>query len=93
MEGGPPTLAADLATADLVAGIAARDVTLPGVDVPIHAAPLEALRAATDTIDTATSGLVVILKLHRRAWGRTDPGWVLSSAILLERGTLWTRRN
>ena len=43
--------------------------------------PLEGLRAATDTIDTATSGLIVILELHRRASGRTDPGWALSSAV------------
>lgn len=26
-------------------------------------------------------GLIVILELHRRASGRTDPGWVLSSAV------------
>lgn len=81
MVGGPPALTADLATADLLTGIADREITLSGVDVPVHAAPLELLRAATDTTDTATSGLVVIVELHRRASGRTDPGWALSSAV------------
>jgi hypothetical protein len=81
MMGEPPALAADLRTADLVAGIASGDITLPGVEVPVAQAPMEVLRAATDTIDTAASGLVVILELHRRAVGRTDPGWIASSAV------------
>jgi hypothetical protein len=81
MVGGPPALTADLATADLVTGIVNGGITLPGVDVPVGDAPLEMLRAATDDSDTATSGLVVILELHRRASDRTDPGWILSSNI------------
>jgi len=81
MVGGPPAFTGDLATTELVAAIADGGITLPGVDVPVRDAPLEVLRAATDTRDTATSGLVVILELHRRASGRTDSGWVLSSAV------------
>lgn len=74
MVGGPPALAADLATADLVASIAGGGITLPGVDVPVHGASLEVLRAATAAVDTATSGLVVILELHRRGDAPTPAG-------------------
>lgn len=81
MVGGPPAVPADLPTAGLVARIAGGQITLPGVDVPVADATLEVLRAATVRIDSATSGLVVMLELHRRAAGRTDPGWVLSSAV------------
>lgn len=81
MVGGPPAMANDLATADLVSQTAGGDLTLPDMDVPVNDAPLEALRAATDKIDSATSGLVVILELHRRAAMRTDPGWALASAV------------
>lgn len=81
MVGGPPALTADLATTDLVAGIANGGITLPGADVSVSDAPLEMLRAATDARDTATSGLIVILELHRRASDRTDPGWILSSNV------------
>jgi hypothetical protein len=81
MVGGPPVLSADMATADLVARIAGGEIALPGADVPVADAPQEVLRAATDDLDSAASGLVVILELHRRASGRTDPGWVASSAV------------
>ncbi|TFV91152.1 hypothetical protein [Blastococcus sp. CT_GayMR16] len=81
MVGGPPALTADLATAELVARVADGGISLPGVELPVQDAPLEVLRAATDTIDTATSGLIVFLELHRRASGRTDPGWILSSNV------------
>jgi hypothetical protein len=78
--GGPPTLAADLPTVELIARIVAGDITLEGIDTTVPEATLETLRTATDSLNTGTSGLVVILELHRRARGRTDPGWVLSSA-------------
>ena len=31
---------------------------------------------ATDQIDSATSGLIAILELHRRASNRSDSGWL-----------------
>ncbi len=81
MVGGPPELEAGLPTADVAGRIATGEITLPGVDGHLAEAPLEALRDATATVDTATSGLVVILELNRRAQGRTDPGWLASSAV------------
>jgi hypothetical protein len=78
---GPPSLDRDQPTATVAAAIGAGDTSLPGLDEPITEARLEHLRAATDTINSATSGLIVILELHRRASGRTDPGWLQSSHL------------
>jgi hypothetical protein len=78
--GGPPRLSVDLPTAELIARIAAGNITFDGIAAPVRDATLETLRAATEGLNTATSGLVVILELHRRARSRTDPGWVASSA-------------
>jgi hypothetical protein len=46
---------------------------------------LEQLRVATDSTDTATSGLIVVLELLRRTRNRTDDGWALSSRA----GSAW----
>lgn len=81
---GPPEVAASMPTLDLVAGIQSGSVELPGLDGPLRDVPLEALRAVTDTLDTATSGLVVILELNRRAQLRSGAGW---AAATRERST------
>lgn len=75
---GPPALSADVSTRDLDAAIAAGLVTISGPDdepVTPAGADLEDLRIATRTLDTATSGLVVLLELRRRAAVRNRDGW------------------
>jgi len=71
---GPPALRADLSTAELVAAVPAGDVPLilpDGNVVEPATADLEDLRFATASLNTATSGLVVLLELWRRAAART----------------------
>lgn len=73
---GPPVLEATMLTTELAAATAAGHVTFSGlVEGHLAAATLQDLRAATVELSSATSGLVVLLELHRRAHGRTDPGW------------------
>ena len=78
MVDGSPALHGYGTTKDLAAAIAAGSVTIPGPDdgemTPAEA-DLEALRTATRLLDTAASGLVVILELARRAAARTGEGW------------------
>jgi len=82
MTSGPPHLDPEMPTTDLAASIIDGAISLPGaVDGPLPDATLEALRAATVALDTAASGLVVLLELYRRARDRTDPGWAEFSAI------------
>ena len=81
LAGGPPTLAGTAATTDLVDRIASGEITLPGLDVPVHDALLEDIREATDRIDSAASGLIAILELHRRAADRADAGWLAATAV------------
>jgi hypothetical protein len=81
MTAGPPVLDGERATSEVVDAITGGHVTLEDGAEPVNILPLEALRAATDRIDTATSGLIVILELHRRAAGRDDPGWILASNV------------
>lgn len=79
---GPPTLDAAMPTADLAAAIAAGQITLPGViDPNLAEAPLEALRVATVKLSTVASGLVALLELHRRAYGRTESGWTQTATV------------
>ena len=79
---GPPHLDPEMPTTDLAASVLDGAIGLPGVvDGPLTDATLDALRSGTVALDTATSGLVVILELSRRARGRTDPGWAEFSAI------------
>lgn len=79
---GPPALDATLTTAALVSGIAAGDVTFAGTLAGnLSDATLEQLRAATAAMSSATSGLVVLLELHRRAHGRVDPGWSQTATV------------
>ena len=72
---GPPVLASGELTTSLVERIAAGEIALPELKEPVHDALLEDVRKATDRIDTATSGLIAIMELHRRAAGRVDAGW------------------
>ena len=81
MTGGPPVLAGDEPTTDLVLRITAGGVTLPGMEKSARDALLEEVREATDRADTASSGLIAILELHRRAAGRADPGWLTATAV------------
>lgn len=79
---GPPVLNPATPTTELAASIASGEVTLPGIiDGSLAAATLESLRAATVELSTASSGLVVLLELHRRAYGRTDPGWAQTATV------------
>jgi len=64
---GPPALSPELPTADLASCIGAGDVALPGIEEAIPDVPLEALRRATVTVDSATSGLIVALASIFRA--------------------------
>src|SRR5438105_7835170 len=57
-------------TTEIAAGIASGDTRLTGVDGPLIEAELDALRGASVSLDTATSGLVVVLELYRRAHAR-----------------------
>lgn len=78
---GPPDLDGEVPCQGLASAIASGDVTLADFEKPVCEMSLEGLRAATDSIDTATSGLVVVLELHRRAAARADPGWLASSRV------------
>ncbi len=81
MTGGPPALPGDEPTTDLVARIATGGVTLPGMEKSVSDALLEEVREATDRADSASSGLIAILELHRRAASRSDPGWLTATAV------------
>jgi hypothetical protein len=76
MASGPPTLDADTPTTELVHAIAGGTMHLAdALTGDLTVTPLEDLRSATAALDTGTSGLIVLLELHRRASGRTDLGW------------------
>lgn len=81
LAGGPPGLAGDEPTLDLVGRLSSRRVTLPGLGGPVCDAPLEEVREATERIDSAASGMIVILELHRRTSGRTDRGWLEATEL------------
>jgi len=74
---GPPSLAPDLPTAELAASVASGKFRIARDDDAVDPADasLEQLRALTDGLDTATSGLVVLLELSRRAAGSRGRGW------------------
>lgn len=79
---GPPDLDAGTLTADLAATVAAGQVSLPGVvEGSLAEATLEQLRSATVELTTASSGLIVMLELHRRAYGRSDAGWAQTATV------------
>jgi hypothetical protein len=81
---GPPFFAGDLETRDLVHALENGTLAVPdasGAVIEIAEAPLESLRRLTAGLDTATSGLVVVLELARRTAARTGPGWDHASQV------------
>lgn len=84
LAGGPPVLDAMSPTAVLTARLAAGMLTVTdrdGAEVEVTAAALEELRQLTDRLDTASSGLVVLLELARRMESRSGPGWEQAAHI------------
>jgi hypothetical protein len=78
LAGGPPALDAASPTAVLAARLAAGTVIMPdgdGAEINVAEARLEELRGLTDQLDSASSGLVVLLELARRMDGRSGAGW------------------
>jgi hypothetical protein len=74
---GPPDLDAATPTAELASRLAPGTLTIPdaaGADVNVAAVPLESLRRLTDEVDTAASGLVVLLELARCRTARVPAG-------------------
>lgn len=79
---GPPGLDPELRTADLANAIAAGQVRLPAnPESTLADAPLEELRRATVNLSTAASGLIALLELHRRAYRRSDEGWIQTATV------------
>lgn len=81
---GPPNLDATTPTAEVAALLATGTLTVSdaaGTEVNVAAAPLESLRRLTDQVDTASSGLVVLLELTRRMEGRSGVGWEQASHV------------
>jgi hypothetical protein len=78
---GPPSLSPSMPTTELVASIAAGTVSLPGIKGSLVTTSLDAIRLATVSANTATSGLITILDLHRRTLGRADAGWVSTATV------------
>jgi hypothetical protein len=74
---GPPALAPHLRTPELVAEIAAGTATLPSgtTRVAVSGCSLEKLSGMTKELDTAASGLFVLLELARRMAQRSGAGW------------------
>ena len=75
---GPPILEPTSPTIDLDTALAAGRFTLPSGDgdaVVLASASLEQLRQLTSTLDSACSGLVVLLELARRTQQRSGTGW------------------
>jgi hypothetical protein len=76
--GESPRLDGHRSVRELVDDIETGTATLPVPDAEplvLAQASLEDLRTATAQLDTATSGLLVILELTRRVRARTDEGW------------------
>jgi len=78
---GPPSVDSTRPTTDLAQAVAAGTMRLAGIDSPLPEATLEQLRHATVEASSATSGLVVLLELHRRAADRSGPGWTQTSGV------------
>jgi hypothetical protein len=86
MLSGPPALEANQLTTDLAAAIRGGVTGLLGrVPGPLPAARVEELRAETARLDSATSGLVVMLELFDRAAHQSGLGWQESASI----GSAW----
>lgn len=81
---GPPHLSATTPTGHLVRDVAEIAFPLPAgghKTVNIVSAEVEDLRQLTVALDTAASGLVVVLELARRIAGRSGMGWQAASHV------------
>ncbi|MDX3354819.1 hypothetical protein PV703_16205 [Streptomyces sp. ME01-24h] len=81
---GKPDLDPTSLTTALAAQLAAGTLAVPdtdGTDVDMANAPLDDLRRLTSRLDTASSGLVVLLELARRMESRAGDGWQQAAAI------------
>ncbi len=75
---GPPAIDPSQATAALAGRLAAGTLTVDdgdGIQLDVATTPLEQLRQFTAGVDTASSGLVVLLELARRMRSRSGAGW------------------
>jgi hypothetical protein len=84
MTDGPPALNPQLPTRVLADQLAAGTLTIPagdGAEIDVSTATLEELRQATVQLDTAASGLVVLLELTRRMERQSGAGWTHASRI------------
>jgi hypothetical protein len=78
MVAGPPKLAAGEPTSNLVQALDVGKLTISdshGGAIKVAAASMEELRSLTAELDSASSGLILILELARRAGRRTGGGW------------------
>jgi hypothetical protein len=83
MTSGPPVLDPKAPTAALAARLTAGTLAIDDdcTQVDVATAPLERLRELTSRLDTAASGLVVLLELTRRMERRSGVGWEQASRI------------
>ena len=81
---GPPALEAGKPVQDLIERLAAGDLVVEGPegdDVDFTRLSIEELRQFTRCLDTATSGVLVVFELARRAGARSGAGWELASSV------------
>lgn len=81
---GQPDLHPSSLTTALAAQLTAGTLAVPdadGTDVDVATAPLDDLRRLTSQLDTASSGLVMLLELARRMEGRAGDGWQKAAGI------------
>jgi hypothetical protein len=84
MVDGLPRLDRDQPTSNLVAALADNRLTVADADGPVvdvATTSLEMLRGLAARLDTATSGLIVLLELARRAGKRSGTGWLQAAHI------------
>ena len=83
MTAGLPILGATEPTAALASRLAAGMIVIvdEGDELNVATASLERLRELTRGLDTATSGLVVLLELARRMEDRSGTGWEKASRV------------
>jgi hypothetical protein len=82
LTGGPPALPPDHPTAALADPLTEGGAPVTVADVTVTSATaLEQLRQLTASLDTATSGLVVLLELDRRAQQLDNPGFRQAIAV------------